>query len=85
MEHILIQIVSGKAKEVVEVVMLQLHLTKATYTLGTYSLFTNGYVNNKLMLSSTPKKSSRNGCAARMSTVVYGLEFTMRLSFDWRN
>ena len=49
LEHILIQIVSGKAKEVVEVVMLQLHLTKATYTLGTYSLFTNGYVKNKLM------------------------------------
>lgn len=52
--HILIQIVAGEAKEVVKVTMLQLHPQKMTYTLGTYNLFTDGYVKIELSTVMAP-------------------------------
>ena len=47
-ERTLIQIVAGKAKEVVKATWSQLHPKKVDYKLATLKLFTNGYVKKEL-------------------------------------
>ena len=91
-DHILMEIVAGESKEVVKATLAQLHPQKVHYTLGTYNLFTNGYVKKELSTvydTDTKLKvllhkdnihdlkiNAYNECKYRLANLIFGTDMT---------